>query len=57
MSINKILYHSIQTFIKNVFFLNFAHEFLMSFLSNYRYPYDFKLEIPVTRKVLLSELV
>ena len=32
MQINKILYHSIQTLIKNVFLLNFAHELLMSFL-------------------------
>ena len=37
----EILYHSIQTLIKNVFLLNFAHELLMSFLniyiSNYKY--------------------
>ena len=32
MQINRILYHSIQTLIKNVFLLNFAHELLMSFL-------------------------
>ena len=32
MQINKVLYRSIQTLIKNVFLLNFAHELLMSFL-------------------------
>ena len=32
MQIDRILYHSIQTSIKNVFLLNFVHELLMSFL-------------------------
>ena len=31
---NKILYHSIQILIKNVFLLNFAHE-LLSFLMRF----------------------
>ena len=39
MQINRILYHSIQTLIKNVFLLNFAHELLMSFLNTYIYIY------------------
>ena len=31
----KVLYHSIQTLIKNVFLLNFAHALLMSFLKSF----------------------
>ena len=34
--INRILHHSIQTLIKNVFLLNFADELLMSFLITFK---------------------
>ena len=41
MRINRILCHSIQTLIKNVFLLNFAHELLMSFLNTLKNYSDF----------------